>query len=1157
MVNYDYTDKKHLDAENTAWVSFRRSVLLSANDQLQNGSEIAKLISDFNSNSKLNTPLEKTAYDPKHMIDIVISTVVVASRVCGRDLAKCKGMNASTRKTIVDQMKIAEINVTEHFKNITFYPYTTEIISFDPDGYQKYNDLRVEVYNGTTGDISTPWVYTAEGKFEKLLRAEGGYLPSNCLETCEQCFNIDDIRYSYLPGDIIILGLFSIRAHGETAFTCGERDQANDIITVSAFMHSVQEKRNGSGIPFGALAIDDCYNGMNTTNFLFDLFNKRVFITDPATNAIIDMDKVVAIIGPVSSPVALVVGDFAKSISLPIVSYGASSPDLDNKLRYQYLLRTVPSDPLQVRGMVDMLEYLNTTHVGLLYYDDAYGINGKEGLLNEAKTKHICIREPMKLTPYMEENELAKIITNIFQMELRVVLFFGTDTLAKRLLVELKKHTNPKPLIFIASEGWGTNIELVDKDLSKKSLGSIVFTVSSKAYMNTTYKQLLEQLNITQTQYNRWIPNYFEKINRCVLRNSFEKSSSPICNEINMSKNLSGELVNSLISDQRAVHARLAVHAVTEGFKRFCGSIACAPTVRTNTARFIDEIKAVTVNSDRLFDEHGNGNIGFTIYNIQLTDGGHAFYKEVGQYGTDRKLKITNPLRFYDTLGNNVSLNSSAEFRSYINCLNYVVNNGACSQTCGEKTTQLPPVTIPVTIMTTSANENGEDNAFRIALIALSVAFGVFVLVFLVVTILLFRWVKHKPNSLSSGTTGSASGKSDLDTMYHISGSGYMTTFDNAGFDVNSLHSHPRTPISTRDTRIIPNGRANSVSSFGSGPVQYSDVRMLQPFGAVGHHIRQRSNIEMHKVHLDSFERPSSVLSVPVGNSYGLKTSPGMRKYKRQDLANLGKHSSNSHLIGPSSAPANHQQSRPRAVSSPSRPRAVSSPRFRYPSDDEHYVLPSDMQRSAHTRRLAVSEDDLFCASSNSPDNAEPVQYHSSCFTPCFGDENAAVDKNESQLNYATLMAKDSEDGDDVDANEFNAHMSHSSGSLSEIVFEDMDCVNGNLAELNNGFHGGRKQSSRKGSLVISPSDKEVMKINYPDDDITSVLVQDHAKPKTDNHFLKINNRTPSGNSTLPGPRSTKETMEYLGSLQNVPDIIKLDHYPCDDSDGDGLVFTI
>ena len=437
-----------------------------------------------------------------------------------------------------------------------------------------------------------------------------------------------DLRFSYLPGDYLILGLFSLRGYDRDEYRCDLlRRGSNDIITVSAFMYSILAKKNETGMNFGGIAIDDCYSPFNTSYYLSGLFSKTIILRDPSTNTPIDFDKVFVILGALSSPVSLVIGDVSTYLKLPMISYAASSPELDNRDRYPYFLRTVPSDNLQVKGIIKLIKHLNITRVGVIYIDDSYGNSGLRDLQYEAELNHICIDSPFKVYQDMSDEEIENVGTKLYEQQLGVVIYFSIDSIAKRLLQQMSSQPK-RPIVFIASEAWGTSLDLITAELGRESKGSLVFNIAALEYNSTSYKRFLQTLTISNTGYNRWIPNFFEKYNSCDLIGSFEKYYSKICDD-QASRNLDQTTVESLNQDQRGIHVMNAIHTITEGYKKLCPNSDPVMCSRPRPQTFVQEISGVNINGKSVYTAEGNGDIGMTVYNIQrISTNPYAFKYE-------------------------------------------------------------------------------------------------------------------------------------------------------------------------------------------------------------------------------------------------------------------------------------------------------------------------------------------------------------------------------------------------------------------------------------------------------------------------------------------------------------------------------------------------
>ena len=221
---------------------------------------------------------------------------------------------------------------------------------------------------------------------------------------------------------MLLLGVFSLREDGSTSSTdsankynCGAFRESYTPITVASFLNSIttlQEQSIG-GPKIGGIALDDCYNPLSISYLLSELFTGRRTLTDPNSGETVDFSKVIAVIGALSSSVSQVIADQLTLLDIPLISYGASSASLDNKIRYPLFLRTVPSDDFQVQGFVDVLENLKFSHVGVIYLDDAYGQNAKQSFLAMTEHKKICVEQPLPITEDFTSQQLQNIIDEL------------------------------------------------------------------------------------------------------------------------------------------------------------------------------------------------------------------------------------------------------------------------------------------------------------------------------------------------------------------------------------------------------------------------------------------------------------------------------------------------------------------------------------------------------------------------------------------------------------------------------------------------------------------------------------------------------------------------------------------------------------------------
>lgn len=76
---------------------------------------------------------------------------------------------------------------------------------------------------------------------------------------------------------------------------------------------------------------------------------------------------IAGLIGPGSSTVTIQVQNLVSLFNIPQIGYSATSKDLSDKGLYQYFMRVVPSDKLQARALIDIVQSYNWTYISTVY----------------------------------------------------------------------------------------------------------------------------------------------------------------------------------------------------------------------------------------------------------------------------------------------------------------------------------------------------------------------------------------------------------------------------------------------------------------------------------------------------------------------------------------------------------------------------------------------------------------------------------------------------------------------------------------------------------------------------------------------------------------------------------------------------------------------
>ena len=194
----------------------------------------------------------------------------------------------------------------------------------------------------------------------------------------------------HIPGNITLGGLFPIHSEDKNG-QCSSINGILGIQRLEAMLYALQRiNKEGiilPGIKLGVSAFDTCSSETTALDRTVEEFiaDQKCDVEDD--KGTIGGRQVVGIVGPLYSSVSVQVAHLLRLFKMPQISYDSTSSELSDKTKYKYFLRTVPSDVLQARAMVDILGHFGWSYVSAVYSDDNYGRKGIEALNAEAVQK--------------------------------------------------------------------------------------------------------------------------------------------------------------------------------------------------------------------------------------------------------------------------------------------------------------------------------------------------------------------------------------------------------------------------------------------------------------------------------------------------------------------------------------------------------------------------------------------------------------------------------------------------------------------------------------------------------------------------------------------------------------------------------------------------
>ena len=230
------------------------------------------------------------------------------------------------------------------------------------------------------------------------------------------------------------------------------------------------------------------------------------------------------VIGPQYSDDAIVTTTVMNIFGKNTLSYSATTPDLENRIKYNHFFRTVPSDYNAVRLLLSIALKFNWKYIALISSKGNYGQRASELFRDAAKGQGICIPVdkaiPEDATQKNYEYLIQKIrehksISVVFLIlkEYHLMTFFETAAYMKQETMGLN---------FIVGDGWGTRSFIAPRNVAAN--GTLTFQVETTEVEE--FRKYFLSLKPKTNKRNIWFNEFWEQTFGCSLNNG---SNGKIC----------------------------------------------------------------------------------------------------------------------------------------------------------------------------------------------------------------------------------------------------------------------------------------------------------------------------------------------------------------------------------------------------------------------------------------------------------------------------------------------------------------------------------------------------------------------------------------------------------------------------------------------------
>ncbi|XP_076434694.1 uncharacterized protein LOC143274691 [Babylonia areolata] len=486
------------------------------------------------------------------------------------------------------------------------------------------------------------------------------HVKSECTDGCLLCEGIDANfkNFTFIPGDLYIVGLFDVHTEGSTPYTCGGLNQRQGLQLLEAFHYAIdymnQKRGNFSGrlnsVKIGGVGIDVCRSPSRAANLVANLHSGNLRLT-LSGGLEINRRDILAYVGPFTTASTIRVADILNAIGVPQVTYGATGLELQDPVRYHYLLRSVPADDKQSRAIISYLKNFNLTNVQVVTSRETVGLTMTREFMRLATLNLVCIHNNYTLgdKPHLPISMQAEGIVRdiVAASQSQVVVLLVKDPLP--ILQAAGRNTDAREnVLWIATDKWGYDIDFLHKlqpllgdRNSRKNV--IIFDVETADVPD--FDLYLEDKTPSNYSRDPWFREYYEAQIGC---------RSPVSASICQQRGLSRQ--DDYIQDPYVLYVVNAVWSVGLGIdgalRAVCNTTEglCPKFVVTGDRRDIvlDHIRQVRFKDDTkqpfYYESTGESSRGYHIYNVTknydgILDGNYMF-ENVGSYNDTDFLKL-------------------------------------------------------------------------------------------------------------------------------------------------------------------------------------------------------------------------------------------------------------------------------------------------------------------------------------------------------------------------------------------------------------------------------------------------------------------------------------------------------------------------------------
>lgn len=567
---------------------------------------------------------------------------------------------------VLDKLKGLTINMATDFKwkleslsslglEMTVSPTGEMVLPDEKPSYQLFNfrssdDLsdefaliKVGDYTGRKLSIDTSKIRDYDSTGKETVWPNVRKAQCNKQTRCQECIPIQDLHESFIyeEGDIYVIAAVPVFDRLETD-GCGSIRKVSGYQTLEAIRLAVVKVNTKTGdfanffpgLKIGLVVLNSCNNPVVIQRKIYNLHKNGILLHNGTVVKL--TNKILGYVGDLGSSVSIAMAEVLSRLHFAQISFASTSPFLSDRSKYPYFLRIPSPDDSQAKAIIGIIQKLNANFVQIVYSVGAYGEGGRDKIKEAAYKNKICVAQEIPVEETGSPYEVYETLRRIPTAKI-VIIFLRSHRVEEIMNALVSQIAERGEFIFIGSEAWARKKDPFKNDDRQRLLGS--FTLSIEMYQDNELRDHIRKMTPTTFNKNPWSLIYLQTKRNCYFDFSFDKTMAEECSPENDFKNDPNFVLDSW--DTAAfVAAKCLLIGANAYLREKCGTAATTLCEDFgNTTGLVGEIRKTRLDLDgsgskiKVFNDNGDGSIGYRIYNIQRDDTlQNLIYVEVGRY---------------------------------------------------------------------------------------------------------------------------------------------------------------------------------------------------------------------------------------------------------------------------------------------------------------------------------------------------------------------------------------------------------------------------------------------------------------------------------------------------------------------------------------------